>query len=93
MCSLIKYCPNANNLLQLLLSNKSEANPNSIHKYVFINTKFFKFADHVIWVQNTQKEVYLFMGHLVLYAQYQHIVGHFKKFGEFLDGPHSLCIT
>ena len=49
-----------------LLSNKFHANPSSIHKYVFINTKLFKFADNVIWVQNPQKEVYLFMGHPVL---------------------------
>ena len=27
-----------------------------------MNITFFKFDDHVIWVQNPQKEVYLFMG-------------------------------
>ena len=40
----------------------SSANMINIHRYKFINMKILKFADHVIWVQNPQKEVYLFMG-------------------------------
>ena len=45
--------------------SKALANPTRIHKYVFINIKFFKFGDYVIWVQNPQKKVYFFMGHPV----------------------------
>ena len=36
----------------------------SIHKNEFINIKIFKFEDLVIWAQNPQKQVDLFMGHL-----------------------------
>ena len=60
-----KYYPNANNTTQKLLLYKSSANSSSIHKYLFINVYFFKFDDHVIWVENPQKGVYLFTGHPV----------------------------
>ena len=65
MRSSTKYYPNANNAPKNLLSNKSSVNSSSIHQYIFINISFFECDDHVIWVENPQKGVYLFMGHLV----------------------------
>ena len=47
-----KYYPNANNITQKLLLNKSSANLRSTHKYLFINENFFECDDHVIWVEN-----------------------------------------
>ena len=63
--SITKYYPNVDKASKKLLSNKSKANSSSIYKYLFKNINFFDHNDHVIWVENPEKGVYLFMGHPV----------------------------
>ena len=72
LCSSTKYYPNANNVPQKLLSNKSLASSSSIPKPVFIDINFFECDDHVIWAENTEKGVYLFTGHPVISVAMRH---------------------
>ena len=44
----------------------------------FFFEAFPKFADHVIWVQKSQREVYLFMGHPVFFQIFFNSI--FKQF-------------
>ena len=65
LCSSSKYYPNVNNTPQKLLLNKSYADSSSIHRYLFKNVNIFYCNDHLIWVENPRKGVYLFTGHPV----------------------------
>ena len=60
-----KYCTNANNPLKKWLLLKNHARLSSIHKPASLDTKFFWYFYHVIWVENHQNKVYLFTGHPV----------------------------
>ena len=56
------YCPNANNPLKKWHLRKKHLRFCSIHKPAFLDINFLRYFYHVIWVENHQNKVYLFVG-------------------------------
>ena len=56
----------ANNVSEKhIIEYSTHARLSRIHEPAFLDIKFFRHFYHVIWLENHQNQVYLFIGHLV----------------------------